>query len=327
MDTAAWYRWFAEHEARGSSPCYERLASAIADDDECLAWLARLPAAKRQPNLLFASTRFLGGPTDTIEDFVEFLRSASDHLAATMTARSTQTNEAARCGAFLPVLAEVDGEVALIEVGASAGLCLLPDRYSYRYDADLIGESDLEIRVDTAGTLRAPRRRPEVHWRAGLDLDPLDVTDPTDLSWLRACVWPEHHERRRRLDAAASIAARQPPRILRGDLRVATLGLIDEAPEGATKVVFHSAVLAYVDEPDRRAFASTMRQAVMERSDVIWLSNEAPSVLTATGSSAAPVVAPVSGASFHLVRNGIELLATTDPHGGWLRWARPSVDR
>jgi hypothetical protein len=104
MDTAAWYRWFAENEARGSSAQYERLANAVADSDELLERLSLLPGAKRQPNLLFASVRFLGGPTDTVDGFVGFIRSNSDELEATMRARSTQTNEVARCAAFLPCL-------------------------------------------------------------------------------------------------------------------------------------------------------------------------------------------------------------------------------
>jgi hypothetical protein len=150
MDTAAWYRWLAENEARGSSPQYERLASAIAESDELLEQLSLLPGAKRQPNLLFASVRFLGGPTDTVEGFIDFVRSTSDELVSTMLARSTQTNEAARCGAFLPLLADLDAELALIEVGASAGLCLFPDRYAYSYDGEQVGESALEIEIDTA---------------------------------------------------------------------------------------------------------------------------------------------------------------------------------
>ena len=206
-----------------------------------------------------------------------------------------------------------------------AGLCLFPDRYAYRYDGgELLGESRLEIHVDTAHTVRAPQRLPEVSWRAGLDLNPLDVTDPADLSWLQACIWPEHEERRQRLDLAAQIVGADPPRIDRGDLRNATRALIDDAPRDATKVVFHSAVLAYVDEPGRRAFGTAMRDIVEERDDVVWLSNEGPTAVTDLDLSASPEPPPGSGAHFHLGRNGTELIALTDSHGRWLRWASPT---
>ena len=104
MDTAAWYRWFAEHEARRSSPTYERLAEAVASNSEILHFLSSLPAAKRQPNLLFASARFLDGPTASVAEFTKFVRTNTDELKATMSSRSTQTNEVARCAAFLPLL-------------------------------------------------------------------------------------------------------------------------------------------------------------------------------------------------------------------------------
>ena len=324
MDAAVWYRWFAENEAAGSSPRYERLAHAVADSDVLLEWLDRLPAAKRQPNLLFATVRYLGGPTHSVEEFVEFVRNNASEVEATMSSRSTQTNEAARCAAFVPVLAEIDGDVALIEVGASAGLCLFPDRYAYRYDGgEALGESRLEVHVETANTVRPPQRLPEVSWRAGLDLDPLDVSDADDLSWLQACIWPEHAERRQRLDLAAEIVGTDPPRIDRGDLRDATRALIDDAPRDATKVVFHSAVLAYVDEPSRRAFCTAMRHLVEERNDVVWLSNEGPTAVADLDLSASPEPPPGTGAHFHLGRDGAELIALTDSHGRWLRWADP----
>jgi len=322
MDTAAWYRWFAEIEARGSSPQYERLANAVAESNELLERLSLLPETKRQPNLLFASVRFLGGPTDAVEGFVEFIRSNSDELEATMRTRSTKTNEVARCAAFLPLLADLKGEIALIEVGASAGLCLFPDLYAYSYDGEQIGDSALEIAVETAHTVPPPQRLPTVAWRAGLDLNPLSVSDDEDLAWLRACIWPEHNERRQRLDLAATIVATDPPRIDQGDLRSATLNLIDEAPRDATKVVFHSAVLAYVDEPSRLDFATTMRSLVNSRSDVVWLSNEGPSVIAGI-EAADPIAEPPGHAQFHLGRDGTELIAVTDPHGGWLRWMPP----
>jgi Uncharacterized protein conserved in bacteria (DUF2332) len=47
------YQRFAEREARGCSPLYERFALGVAGDPELLALLESLPPAKQQPNLLF----------------------------------------------------------------------------------------------------------------------------------------------------------------------------------------------------------------------------------------------------------------------------------
>ena len=55
------YQRFAEREARGRSPLYERFALGVAGDPELLALLESLPPAKQQPNLLFAAVRYLGG--------------------------------------------------------------------------------------------------------------------------------------------------------------------------------------------------------------------------------------------------------------------------
>ena len=161
-----------------------------------------------------------------------------------------------------------------------------------------------------------------VTWRAGLDLNPLHVSNDEDVAWLRACIWPEHDERRRRLDLAVEIVADDPPRIDRGDLRTATFDVIGQAPKDAIKVVFHSAVLAYVDEVSRREFASSMRELVEARGDVVWLSNEGPSVVDGIAGPTATTARSSSPARFHLGRNGTELIALTDPHGRWIEWVR-----
>jgi len=63
-----------------------------------------------------------------------------------------------------------------------------------------------------------------------LDLNPLDVTDPADLAWLEALIWPEHAHRRARLRAAAVVAAAEPPRLVRGDLVEDLPALATQAP-------------------------------------------------------------------------------------------------
>src|SRR3954471_746991 len=184
------YRWFAGVEAAAVSPLHAELAAAVAEDDDVLAFLRSLPRLKRQANLLLGALTFLhGGPPADAGELHDRVVGDADRLRATMLSRATQTNEAARCTALLPLLAALPGPLALIEVGASAGLCLYPDRYGYSYDGRPVGPpSPVQLRCTTSGPLPLPAALPEVVARIGVDLDPLDVTDPDDLAWLRALV-------------------------------------------------------------------------------------------------------------------------------------------
>ncbi|WP_354179392.1 DUF2332 domain-containing protein [Arthrobacter sp. UYP6] len=236
----------------------------------------------------------------------------SDVLPAVMV-RSTQTNEAARCAVLLPVLSRLEGPLSLIEAGASAGLCLYPDRYSYRYDvggraAALdpdTGPSSVVIpcRIDGAAL---PTQLPDVVWRAGADLFPLDVTDQEQMEWLDALVWPEHEERRRRLHGAARIAAAEPAHLVRGDLITTIPELIDQAPDGSTVVVFHSAVLVYLQPEDRQRLVELMRAFPR----VVWISNEGAGVLPAVTDQ---VRKPINGRTIVSVNGRARGLA--GPHG------------
>jgi hypothetical protein len=123
------YRFVAEHDAPNRSPLYAELAGGVARDAELIAWLDALPNGKRQPNLLFASYRLVAGTPSGWPEFESVLKERRDEVEAVMLERRTQTNEAARCALMLPLLAALPQPLALLEVGASAGLCLLPDRY------------------------------------------------------------------------------------------------------------------------------------------------------------------------------------------------------
>ena len=210
-----------------------------------LALLGTLPPAKRQPNLLFGVVRLLGGPVEDPAAFHDFTVANWPAIEAEMRTRATQTNEAGRCAVLLPVLAALPQPLALLEVGASAGLCLYPDRYAYRYGDHAVGSGEPVLECAATG-MAPPSRLPEVVWRAGLDLNPLDVTDPADVAWLDALIWPEHAHRRARLRAAAAVAAAEPPLLVRGDLVDDLPALAAQAPAGATLVVFHTSVLYQV---------------------------------------------------------------------------------
>src|SRR5690606_13911517 len=135
-------------------------------------------------------------------------------VVAECTARSIQTNEPLRLAPLLPVLSEIDGPIALLEIGASGGLCLYPDHYSYRFvDADGMLKAALDpvsgvSPVVLTSEVRGPMplvRMPEIVWRAGIDLAPLDARDPRDRAWLRGLVWPGETGREERIAAALDI--------------------------------------------------------------------------------------------------------------------------
>jgi hypothetical protein len=308
---AARYRRFATQEARGHSRLYETLALGCADDPAVLAFLLSVPAEKQQPNLLFAAVRVVCGTAGGFREFRQFLLSHHRQVRDVMLRRRTQTNEPARCAVLLPLLAALPQPLALIEVGASAGLCLLPDRYGYDYgDIALLGSPLLRCRPNAACPL--PDRKPEIAWRVGLDLDPVDLTDPAEVAWLEALVWPDQPERLHRLRQAIEAARADPPRVVQGDLRHDTGHLVAEASRRGTVVVFHTAVLAYLsDVAERVAFGRRVQDA-----GAIWISNEAPGVFPAV---AARVGRPGPSGAFLLARNA-EPVAWTDPHGGWIDW-------
>lgn len=311
-DTATRYRRFAEVEVRPFSPSYEKLCLGVAGDGVVLARLEWLPFPKRQPNLLLAAVRFLGGPVGSYAAFRDFVLSRWADVAATMHARRTQTNEPGRCAPLLPALAALPQPLALIEVGASAGLCLYPDRYAYRYtlggSAHQVGASTVELRCAVDGPAPLPSAVPTIAWRAGLDLNPLDVRDDEDVRWLESLIWPEQSERAGVLRGAVEVARADPPRIVRGDLVRDLPALAAEAPDGATRVVFHTAVLGYVDAAGRAAFTDMMRGL-----DATWLSDEMPGLVPGTDID-------TGGAARIVLARDQRPLALAGAHGQSLTW-------
>ncbi len=311
------YLRFAEDEVRDKSPLYCELLRGAASDPEVIGFLLTLPREKRQPNLFLAAARHLFG---TPADWAQLRRrvlQAKDALRTVMLARSTQTNEPGRCAALLLVLTGLPEPLALLEVGASAGLCLLPDFYAYDYggaipapEAHRLTPPVFTCAINAATPV--PTRPPRVVWRAGLDLNPVDLADSAEVAWLEALVWPEQTDRLARLRAAMMIATEQKPRLVKGDLRTDLAALAREAPKDATLVIFHTAVLAYISPaPEREEFA----RSVGSLCDY-WIANEAPQVF--------PDIARRAGregprGSFLLSVNGAPM-AWADPHGVSVDW-------
>lgn len=333
------YGEFSWREARGRSDAHEELTARISQDAEfCDLLSGSLPAGnKQQPNLLLAAVRYLDGPhaetgprgAAAYGRWREWTIRHWDEVRAVIMQRATQTNEPARCATLLPLLARLPQPLALLEAGASAGLCLHPDRYRYRYEAEggdgprrraELGapESPLVFTCRTGGAAdELPERLPRIVWRAGIDLDPLDPAgEPDDLRWLQALVWPGDGERAARLSAAVDAVRPAPrPRMVRGDLIDELPALAAEAPPEATLVIFHSAVLSYLPPARRAEFARLVRSLLDGRpGGGHWISNEHHSVLPWITDSAPHAPRPDDALHLTLALDG-RPVALTGPHG------------
>jgi hypothetical protein len=316
-ELAGVYARFAENEAHGRSPLYAELAKGVSTDRAVLNMLAELPPVKQQPNLLFASVRYRHGVPAGWGQFRGWVLDHREELIATILARRTQTNEPARCATLLPLLATLPQPLALLEVGAAAGLCLLPDYYAYDYNGHHVPPSRPAAAppmfvCHASPSTPLPARNLDIAWRADLDLSPIDVRDPDQTAWLEALVWPGEGNRLQLLRAALEIARLAPPPLTRGDLRFDLPALAASAPANATLVIFHTAVLAYVpDRAERATFARTV-----EGLNATWVANEAPGLISG---EAADHAWPSGFDPFLLMRDK-QPVAWVDPHGTSIEW-------
>jgi hypothetical protein len=336
---ASLFRLLADIDFRGASPLYERLARETAEDPELLALL--LPAAPqdRFPHLLFAAVQYLllsegaepvgafgAEPFATFRSWCLARRSDIERLTG---ARVVQTNEVGRCAALLPCLATVAERarqpLAVVEVGASAGLNLLFDRYRYVF------APGVETGADGSGVVLRPRQHggrtppvsmPEVAWRRGLDRQPVDVTDEDAVRWLRSCIWPEQHWRIELFERATALARHEPPRVETGDVYESLPAVVRSAPGEAALCVVHTAVLTYL--PDQPRFIELLGELARER-PVWWVSGEGTGLVPQLPAPPPPTLDEGISFLYGVVPLGVpgeppRALARAGAHGAWLEW-------
>lgn len=284
--------------AENASPLYAALSGAVAYDPEVLELVRQADPATQIPNMLFGAVHdlLLGSVAHPLETFYPSLTpspSAPDEAYPAFRAfclehatevrqrvetRRVQTNEVQRCTGLLLAFAEVARRyggrpLALVEVGASAGLNLLWDRYGYRYEGlGRVGDSSaavqLACRIEGATTPPLPQSFPKVASRVGIDLLPIDVNNKEATRWVRALIWPEHTDRAERFDSALQIALTAPPKVLAGDAAERLPKVMAELPQDALACVYHSYTLNQCPREVRERIVEEVRKAAHERSVV-----------------------------------------------------------
>jgi hypothetical protein len=307
VDLAEEFEFFARSQCEGRSPTYARLSRAVAADPALLELVNAAPPDQRRPSLFFAAIQYLllrgAASGDIVGNIAAWYPSVSgravpagdpvpalrrfcrEHAAALLGILAngrTQTNEVRRCAALLLALDQVTGgrPFGLLELGASAGLNLCYDRYSYQLGALSIGVDDSPVHIAPAFPMGAPPvgPMPIASWRLGADLSPVDIRDGAAADWLRAFIWPEQATERDRLDAAIALARVDPPPLTVADAVRDLAGLLARAPDDRLLCVFHATLLTYVDRQRADGLFAGLR-AAMGRRPLAWIYLEAAGLL------------------------------------------------
>ncbi len=231
-----------------------------------------------------------------------------------------QTNEAGRSASFIAAMLWLAARglptrFDCLEIGSSAGINLMIDRYAYDLGGVRVGPQRPVMRF--APEWRGPPPPDRALGFAGIkgcDVAPVDLADPAQALRLKAYVWPEHHIRFERLEAAIAAAKEKAPDLVRmhaADFVEAELA--KPQAEGTTRVLMHSIVWQYVAPGEQARITAAMAAAGARTTPdraLAWISLEGDRQLMNHGLRVR--YWPRGGES--------TLLAAAHAHGAWIEW-------
>jgi hypothetical protein len=270
MDPPAFFRWAERGYQVMGSPFLSALAPRCADDPQLMALASE--ADRNQPYVFafFGAVHFLvlanpgdafsplfggGGRVPVADDatFVglkDFCRRRRGEISNLLKRRTVQFTEPVRASFLVTLLGHIMAEGAVepysfVEVGCSAGLLTVFDRYYYDFGAlGRVGKpSNPHVRVGQfrGGSPRIPDHMPVISERYGIDLNPVDPADPEERRWIEGQMAPDMFEQRAELREALKLRAELPLVTIKGDALLTVPDLLPKLT--ATPVVFHSACL------------------------------------------------------------------------------------
>jgi hypothetical protein len=321
-----------------TSPLYCRFVQVVAADDRLLEIAARARPGQMPQNMLLASVHYLllrdqrdgrdpdelaawypslgGGKAagDPGRAFTAFCLRRRAEIVELVRHRLVQTNVVKRAIAVRLGMAEVASltsePVTFVEVGCSAGAHLRFDDYRCELGGRTWGKASSPVVVSTVWRDGVPPDLgplPVIRDRVGIDLHPIDPTDPDERLWLRALVWPENAEQAALQDEALRVVADDPPRTVQGDVVEVLPQVVAEVPYGTPVVVFHSGTRLHVAADRREAFDAAIADIAGDH-ELFHLSYE---VFADSGE-------PAFGLELRRDAGPGRLLAIGDGHGEWM---------
>jgi hypothetical protein len=334
-----YWAFFTAEAKKIGSPLYARLAEGVHGDEDLKALAARAKKGQPHANILFGAVHYLllrgaehplrrhypdlNGTAPEGEDpfplFRDFVREHRAEIERLVETRVTNTNEVGRSAVLHPgfraLAAETEMPLHLIEIGPSAGLNMVWDRYGVRYlkggevVASIAPGAPLVIDCELRGERVPPLGpAPAIGGRAGLELNPVDLSNPEDRDWLRALMWPDQVSRLRRLERAIELFDKERPPIRSGDALDLLSGALAEVALTQTACVYHTIAIYQFSAAMKESLENILIVAGLRRP--VWrLSFEFE------GNESA-----LSLTRYHDGVRDERLLANAHSHGAWIEW-------
>lgn len=327
MDTRARYAAYADRIA-SVSPSYAAWARSL--DEGLVALLDAVPEQQRQPELLFAVARRLGADPSDPGALRAIGLEARPALVAALASATVQANDPRRLGPVVPLFqalaARVRRPLGLVDAGAAAGLCSIPDRVTLDHRS-----GDGVVRVHTADappslhlttevtgvTLPADGPPVRIGARIALDPNPIDLAEPHAFDRLVEAVPPEATDRTALMREAARATLAVPPVRIVGTLPGDLDRALDALPDGVEPVVLTTGTLVYVPGADRQRFVDRVRER-----GVHWIALERTGILTGVAATLPTDVDAGSPDAFATASLDGVATAVSDPFGVRVRWLR-----
>jgi hypothetical protein len=178
-----------------------------------------------------------------------------------------QTNEPGRSATLMTGLLEIVArhgpKLEILEIGSSAGLNLLIDRFRIDLPGISTGPADSSVRLtpEWRGS-PPPVVAPEIVGIRGVDIAPVDATTPAGADRLLAYCWADHTQRIERLAHALALLVAHPPMLEKGDAPDwVEARLAEPQAEGVTRVLMHSIVFTYINSEGQARITAAMEAA------------------------------------------------------------------
>jgi len=226
-----------------------------------------------------------------------------------------QTNEVRRSAAIIPAAHWLATRINLpfitSELGASAGLNLMWDRYALTAKNQTLGPPDpvLTLTPDWTGPVPASALI-RVADRRGVDLNPLDITDPTQTLRLFAYLWPDQPHRMALTRAA--IAA-QTATIDGGDAIDWLETRLSQPQKGHLHLIYHTVAWQYFPDQTQQRGTALIEAAGARATDsepLAWFGMESDG-----DTKGAALTLRLWPGDQHIP------LGRADFHGRWINWA------